>query len=242
MISAPDVNEEPNVDPPTDIEADLFISVFGEKKEEVSESLAGHLGEEDTHLYQTWVNVSAMRRLGFLFEGGVESAGGVFDILCVLTIAAAVVAVFAFWQVLVYIAVIVVLTIFSGGAAFKFLRGSYIEAVSEKIPSEKLESFVVDQLAGGSFIHVRAPDGYELKYASKQSSTSTKVFRSGIYFALFIATIFMIFEVAYYFLAGVGWMTDLVVLALFGSGFLIGIAVMDLGVLLRRQLAGRVRY
>lgn len=232
-ISASEENKE--------FEADLFVTVYGEKKEEVKDSLASHLGEEDTHYYETWVNVSAMRRLGFLFVGGVESAGGIFDILCVLTILAAVIAVFVFWQVVVYIAVIAVLTIFSGGAAFKFLRGSFIEATSDKIPSEKLESFVIDQVAGGAFVQVRAPEGYELGEVARQSSSATKVFRLGIYFALFIATIFMIFEIVWYFLYQ-GWMTNLVVLALFGSGFLVGIAIMDLGVLLRRQLSRRERY
>ncbi|MFW9921490.1 MAG: hypothetical protein ACFFED_17960 [Candidatus Thorarchaeota archaeon] len=222
-------------------DADLFISVFGGKKDDVSDALKQTIGEEDAHYYQTWVNVSVMRRLGFLFVGGVESAGGIFDILCVLTVVAAILALFIFWQVIVVVAVIAVLTIFSGGAALKFLRGTFIEALSEKITSDKLESFVVDQVVGGNFVQVRAPENYEINYATQQASSATKVFRSGIYFALFIATIFMIFELAYFFLNQV-WMTNWEVLALFGSGFLIGIVVMDLGVLLRHQLAKKVEY
>jgi len=231
-MSAPEGNE---------IEPDLYISIYGGKKEEVTENLNKHLDEEGTQQYQTWLNVSVMRRLGFLFTGGVESAGGVFDILCVLTIVAALLAVFLFWQVVIYIAVIAVLTIFSGGAAFKFLRGTFIEAVSEKIPSDKIEAFVANQLYDGSFVQIRSPEGYELGYISSQSSSSTKVFKVGIYFALFIATTFMIFEVAYYLLTQV-WMTELTVMALFGAGFLVGICIMDLGVLLRRQLAKKVEY
>ncbi|MDF1541427.1 MAG: hypothetical protein P1Q69_21185, partial [Candidatus Thorarchaeota archaeon] len=224
-----------------EIETDLYISIYGGKKEEVTENLAKHLDAEGTSQYQTWVNVSVMRRLGFIFSGGVESAGGIFDVLCVLTIMAAVVAVFAFWNVVIYIAVILVLTIFSGGAAFKFLRGTFIEAVSEKIPCEQIEAFVSNQLFDGSFVQIRAPEIYELGYISAQSSSSTKVFKLGIYFALFIATIFMIFEVVWYFLYQ-AWNTDLTVLALFGAGFLVGICIMDLGVLLRRQLAKKVEY
>ncbi len=225
---------------PEQNKADLYISVFGGKKDDVSDALQQTIGE-DAHYYQTWVNVSVMRRLGFLFVGGVESAGGIFDILCVLTIVAAVLAIFVFWQVVVFIAVIIVLAIFSGGAALKFLRGTFIEAHSDKIPSDKLESFVVDQVVGGNFVQVRAPDNYELNYATKQSSSTTKVFRSGIYFALFIATLFMIVEVVYFYLNQI-WMTNLEILALFGSGFLVGICIMDLGVLLRHQLAKKVEY
>jgi hypothetical protein len=225
---------------PDDKESDLFVSVFGGKKDDVSEALQKHIGE-DAHYYQTWVNVSVMRRLGFLFVGGVESAGGIFDILCVFTVIAAVLAIFVFWQVIVMIAVLAVLGVLSGGAAFKFLRGTFIEAASAKLPSDKLESFVVDQLMSGNFVQVRAPKEYDLLYVTQQSTATTKVFRRGIYFALFIATIFMIFELAYYILFQ-AWMTNLAVLALFGSGFLIGICVMDLGVLLRRQLAKKVTY
>jgi len=228
------------VSAPEKQEADLYISVFGGKKDDVSDALQQNLGE-DPHYFQTWVNVSIMRRLGFLFVGGVESAGGVFDVLCVLAVVAAVLAIFLFWQVVVMLLVIVVLAIFSGGAAFKFLRGTFIEAVAEKIPSDKLDAFVVDQVVGGNFVQVRAPKDYEFNYATKQSSSVTKMFRGGIYFALFIATIFMILEVVYYVIYQM-WMTNLDVLILFGAGFLIGIAVMDLGVLLRRQLAKKVEY
>ena len=206
----------------------------------MSDALKQTMGE-DAHFYQTWVNVSVMRRLGFLFVGGVESAGGLFDILCVLTLVAAVLAIFIFWQVVVVIAVIAVLTIFSGGAALKFLRGTFIEAHSTKIPSDKLESFVVDQVVGGNFVQVKAPNEYELNYATKQSTSATKVFRSGIFFSLFIATIFMVFELAYFFLYQ-QWQTSFEVLALFGAGFLVGIAIMDLGVVLRHQLANNVKF
>jgi hypothetical protein len=235
-ISAPEEKSESQ-----DIEADLFVTVYGEKKEEVLDSLTSHLGEEDTHHYHTWVNVSALRRIGFLFEGGVESAGGIFDILCLITIIAAVVMVALFWNLVVYVAVILVLGVFSGGAAFKFLKGTYIEADSSKITSDKLEAFVVDQVAGGAFVNVKAQDGYDLKEISRQSKTATKIFKAGIYFALLIATLFMIFEVAWYLLY-MTWMTELWALALFGSGFVVGIAIMDLGVLLRRQLGKRVKY
>ncbi|MHA2423619.1 MAG: hypothetical protein ACXAEF_02455 [Candidatus Thorarchaeota archaeon] len=235
-ISAPEEKSEPQ-----DIDADLYISVYGEKQEEVQDSLMSHLGEDETHLYHTWVNVSALRRLGFLFEGGVESAGGIFDILCMLTILAALVAVVVFWNLIIYVIVILVLGIFSGGAAFKFLKGTFIEAVSEKIPSDKLEAFVTDQVSGGAFVMANVPEGYEMGPNTTQSKTATKVFRAGIYFALFIATVFMIFEVVWYFLYTT-WMTELWALALFGSGFLVGIAIMDLGVLLRRQLSKRAKY
>ena len=90
-----------------ELEPTLWVAVFGGKKDIVQESLNKHLDSgDDPHLYNTWVNISAMRRLGFLFVGGVESAGGIFDILCMFSVLAIILGVFVFWQVIVFFAVI----------------------------------------------------------------------------------------------------------------------------------------
>ncbi|MHA1480129.1 MAG: hypothetical protein ACTSQZ_01730 [Candidatus Thorarchaeota archaeon] len=225
----------------SELEPTLWVSVFGGNKDEVQETLKTHLGEEDSHLYQTWVNVAVMRRLGFLFVGGVESSGGLFDVLCLIAVIAAVLGVFIFWQVIVFFIVMIVLIIFSGGAAFKYFKGSFIEADATKLDSTKLESFVEEMVTSGYFVLTRSEEGYDPGPITKQASTATGIFRGGIHFALLIATIFLIVEVVHWFLLS-GWLTDIPILGLFGAGFLMGIAIMDLGVLLRRQLHKKLIY
>ncbi|MHA1637487.1 MAG: hypothetical protein ACTSUB_05675 [Candidatus Thorarchaeota archaeon] len=226
-----------------DLEPSLWVSIFGGKKEIVEESLNTQLGDEgDAHMYNTWVNVSAMRRLGFLFVGGVESAGGVFDILCMFSVLAIILGVFVFWQVIVFFAVMVVLIIFSGGAAFKFVKGTYIEADAAKFNSTKLESFVEKQISEGYFVLTRSESGYNPGPITKQSTTATGIFRLGIHLSLIVATIFLIVELVYWWLSSfTSWLTDIPILIIFGAGFLIGIAIMDLGVILRRQLSKKLK-
>ena len=102
----------------------LRVSVYGGKKKEVFDSIKRHLGvSEETELYHTWINVSAMKRLAFLFEGGVESAGGITEIVCMFAVLLLLLALFAFWQLVIAIIVLVVMALFSGGAALKYLRG-----------------------------------------------------------------------------------------------------------------------
>lgn len=227
----------------SELEPTLWVSVFGGKKDIVQLSLNTHLGDgNDAHMYNTWVNVSAMRRLGFLFVGGVESAGGIFDLLCMFSILAIVIGLFVFWQVLVYFAVMLVLVVFSGGAAFKFIRGTYIEADAAKFNSTKLESFVEKQISEGYFVLTRSESGYNPGPITKQSTTATGIFRLGIHFSLIVATIFLIVELVYWWLSNfTSWLTDIPILIIFGAGFLVGIVIMDLGVILRRQMSKKLK-
>ena len=91
------------------------ITVHGGKKDEVEASIKEHLvGSEDVDMYQTWVNVAALRRIGLIFQGGVEASGAITDLLCLITAIAAILMIFVFWQVVVFFAVILVLTLLSG--------------------------------------------------------------------------------------------------------------------------------
>ncbi len=225
----------------SEFEPTLWVSVFGGKKEKVQDSLKNHLGpDEDTHSYSTWINVSVMRRLGFLFVGGVESSGGIFDLLCMFSVLALVVGVFVFWNIVIVFVVIIVLMVFSGDAAYKYLKGTFIEADATKVNSTKLESFVEEQVADGHFVLIRSESGYNAGPHTKQSTTATSIFRLGIHICLIVATLFFVAEVVYYFLSN-SWYTELPVLVIVGASFLIGIAIMDLGVLLRRQLSKNLK-
>jgi hypothetical protein len=63
------IDEKSSVD--TDSRPLLRVSVYGGKKKEVFASIERHIGvSEEAELYHTWVNVSAMKRLAFLFESG----------------------------------------------------------------------------------------------------------------------------------------------------------------------------
>ena len=83
---------------------------------------------------------------------------------------------------------------------------------------------------------------------TKSASRATIAFRRGIQFALLIATIFLITEVIYFvmnqhWLSGLNVATadfEIMVLTIFGVLFLIGVIVMDMGVLLRRNVAKSV--
>ena len=78
---------------------ETFITIYGGKKEEVGESAKNILGISDSDYYGTWISMGIMQRLGFLFEGGVESAGGMGEIVCMFAVLIAVLALFAFWSV-----------------------------------------------------------------------------------------------------------------------------------------------
>ncbi|MHA1904907.1 MAG: hypothetical protein ACXADL_09885 [Candidatus Thorarchaeota archaeon] len=216
----------------------LTMVVYGGKKDDVTESLNRTVGESDaTHAYQTWVNVSALRRLGLLFQGGAESSGAISDLLCLVTVIAAIVFLFFFWQFVVFFITIVVLGILSGGAAFKYLRGTYIEADAAKVNLDSLEEFVKEQLKAGHFVMISSDEvRHKFGPTTNQSRSSTMVFRYGIYWSLFVATLLVIVELVYWFL-NAAWLFDVLTLGLAGAGFLMGVAMMDLGVLLRWQLA-----
>lgn len=227
-------------------EPTMEISVYGGKRDEVKESIERNLELTDESFYQTWLSINVMKQLGFLFEGGVESSGGIIEMIVMFVLVAIILAAFAFWQVVVFIAVILVLALFSGGASFKYIRGTFIEADHTKMDLVKLDNFVREQVQKGRFVKVKSVT-VEDSFSEfiKSSNRATSWFRNGVKISLVISTIFLIVEVAYRFLVG-HWLTglnpvtgtqEIYVLIGFGLVFLIGIIVMDAGVLMRRSLS-----
>ena len=219
----------------------LRVSVYGGKKKEVFESIERHLGvSEEAELYHTWVNVSAMRRLAFLFEGGVESAGGIIEIVCMFAVLLLLLALFAFWQLVIAIIVLVVLALFSGGAALKYLRGTFLSVPLDDVDLDAVEQLTKEQVTAGRFVNV-AIDNAEKNIGpiALASSKATRLFKTGIHIALLTATLFLVFEVAFRFLTE-QWALDTVILSIFGCAFLVGIALMDGGVVLRYQLSKKI--
>ena len=118
------------------------MSVYGGKRNDVKDSIERNLELTDEGFYQTWLSINVMKQLGFLFEGGVESSGGIIEMIIMFIFVALILAAFAFWQVVIFMIVLLVLALFSGGAAFKFVRGTFIEADHTKIDLTKLDNFV----------------------------------------------------------------------------------------------------
>ncbi len=224
----------------SDIEYDLEITIYGAKKDDVDSSFKKHMfASEESHIYSTWVNVDALKRLAFLFEGGVESAGGIFEILCVFAVMGAVLAAFAFWQIVIVFVVIAVLTLLSGGAALKYVRSTKIQTLAERIEPQALDAFVDEQLKEGRFVRVSAEDSMDLSERLLDSNSATDTFRYGIITAILIATLFFIVEVLYLLLYQ-SWMTDTWFLAVWGIAFLVAVVTMDVGALWRHNLAHHI--
>ena len=227
-------------------EPTMEISVYGGKRDDVKESIERNLELTDESFYQTWLSVNVMKQLAFLFEGGVESSGGILEMIVMFILVAIILAAFAFWQVVIFIFVILVLAIFSGGTSFKFIRGTFIEADHTKIDLAKLDNFVQEQIKEGRFVKVESlPVEASLSDFTKKATRATRVFRNGIKISLVISTVLLIVEVAYRFFVG-HWLIgmdpvtgtqELWVLLGFGLVFLIGIIAMDVGVLMRRSLS-----
>jgi hypothetical protein len=218
------------------------ITVHGGKKDAVEASMKEHLvGSEDVEMYQTWVNVAALRRIGLIFQGGVEASGAITDLLCLITAIGAILMIFVFWQVVVFFAVILVLTLLSGGSALKYLRGTYITAEAAKIDSNRLEQFVMDQLKSGNFVGIGDPErAVQLGPLAKKSNRAKFAFTTGIYISLGVATVFLIEEVLYWWFFNTWW-PPLEFLLVLGIGFLIGVIAMDLGVILRWRAAKSIK-
>ncbi|MGY5870935.1 MAG: hypothetical protein RTV72_01680 [Candidatus Thorarchaeota archaeon] len=222
------------------------ITIYGGKSDEVGNDAKSILGIADDDYYGTWLSMGIMRRLGFLFDGGVESAGGLGEIVCMFAILIAILAMFAFWSVAVVFIAVIVLTLLSGGAAYKFIRAVYITTPIANMESSKIDEFVAKQLTQGRFVRVESKT--DMSPITQSASTASHAFRRGIQFALLIATIFLITEVIYYlmnqhWLSGLNAATaefEILVLTCFGILFLIGVVVMDIGVMLRRRVAKRI--
>jgi hypothetical protein len=226
--------------------SETSITIYGGKKDDVGNDAKSILGIADDDYYGTWLSMGIMRRLGFLTEGGVESAGGLGEIVCVFAIIIAVLAMFAFWSVAVVFISVFVLTLLSGGAAYKFIRAVYITTPIGNMEASNIDEFVVTQLGKGRFVKIESKT--ELSAIARSSSNASTAFRRGTQFALLIATIFLITEVIY-FLMNQHWLSglnvatadfEIMVLIVFGVLFLIGVIVMDIGVLLRRNAAKRI--
>ena len=225
----------------TDSQPLLRVSVYGGKKKEVFESIERHLGvSEKAELYHTWVNISAMKRLAFLFQGGVESAGGIVEIVCMFAVLVLLLALFAFWQLVIAIIVLVVLALFSGGAALKYLRGTFFSVPLDGVDLDAVEQLTKEQVIAGRFVNV-AIDNAEKNIGpiASSSSKATRLFKTGIHVALLTATLFLVLEVAFRFLTE-QWAFDVMILLIFGGAFFLGIALMDGGVVLRYQLGKKL--
>ncbi len=222
------------------------ITIYGGKKDDVGESAKNILGISDRDYYGTWISMGIMQRLGFLFDGGLESAGGLGEIVCMFALLIAILALFALWSVAIVFVVIAVLTLLSGGAAYKFIRAVYITAPISNMESSKIDGFVAAQLTLGRFVRIEDSDASKkMSAVTQKASTATLTFKRGIQFALLIATIFLITEVIYFFQMG-HWLSGLNVatatfesqmLTLFGLLFLFGVVLTDIGVLLRSRVA-----
>ena len=223
---------------------DLHITIYGGNKEEVKESIETHLGA-DIKFYQTWITLSILKRLGFVFEGGVESSGSLTGVVCMFIMVIAIFALFFFWQIIVFFIVLAVLALFSGGAALRYLRGTFIEAQSEKMDFSKIESFTRDQVEAGRFVKVNCKtENVEIGHITSKASSITSMFEMGIWLSLGIATLFLVFQAIYWlfyghFISGLNVDTavqEIFTLAVFGLAFLVGIVIMDFGVIKRDQL------
>jgi hypothetical protein len=232
-----------NTSEPSELPENPFnVSVYGGKKDEVFESIERNLGRsDDSIMYHTWVNVSAMKRLQFLFLGGVESAMGIFDIIAMLIILCLVLLLFAFWQVAIYFLVIAILALFSGGAALKSIRGTFMATAPENVNFDGIENFVKENLLRGNFVKIDPGESdKDIGSLAKSSTRITRIFQIGIYQSLVIATLVLVIEVVYrYFTAE--WLLDYIILGIFGLAFLIGTITLDLGVYLRYRLAKKLR-
>lgn len=229
-----------------DFEPTMKIAVYGGKRNEVKESIERNLELTDESFYQTWLSINVMKQLGFMFAGGVESSGGIIEMLVMFAFVVLILALFAFWQVVIFVIVILVLALFSGGAAFKFVRGTFIEADHTKIDLHKLDNFVKEQLQKGHFVKVEShPVENQVGETTRDATHATTVFRRGIALSMVIATLFLITEIIYYFVMG-HWLSglnpatadvEIITLYCFGIAFLLGIVIMNFGVLMRRSLS-----
>ena len=222
------------------------ITIYGGKKEDVGRTIAETLNLSDDDYYSTWISFGVMKRLGFLFEGGVESAGSIGGLIVMFIVLVAALALFALWQIAVVFIVIAVLTLLSGGAAFKFLRATFITKPLSDMNLSKIDEFVRIQISEGRFVRLEGKRALDnLSRVTQDSSRATLLFRAGIQFSLLVATLFLILEVFYWFMAD-HWLSGLdpvtgpaetILLIDFGFLFLCAVTLMDLGVLMRYRVA-----
>jgi len=215
----------------------LSMQIYGGTEAEILDSLESLIDkDEEVQSNQTWVNVGALKRLAFLFEGGVESAGGLIGLIIMFVLLGVVLIAFAIWQIVIFFIVIAALTLFSGGAALKYLKRTYLTVPANSLTSDNLAVFFEEQLSFGRFATLsEGMDFTEQPEVVRKSGRATRIFSLGIHMALAVATLLLIFEITGFFLLG-GWITETSFLILHGLAFLVGIAIMDAGVILRHRL------
>jgi len=218
------------------------ISVYGGHLSSVQDSVQSNLIDPgEASMYRTWVNIRATKTLTSMIGGGVESAGGLIEIIWMFIVLAVIIFVFFIWQLVVFFLVIGVLAVFSGGAALKYVRGTYVSLPVEKTSVEKLDAFAADLIAKGQFVGIKFTNQKtSLGPIGRSSNRATRLFRLGIHLSLFVATAFLVFEIVYRYFR-FAWMTDIMALGGFGVAFLAGIVMIDAGALARRRLAGRLK-
>lgn len=221
------------------------ITIYGGKKEEVRSSIKKTLNLSDDDFYSTWISLGIMKRLGFLFEGGIESAGSITGLILMFAVLIVVLLLFALWEVTIVFIVIAILTLLSGGAAFKFLRAAYITKPLNEIDSTRLEEFIKIQTSQGNFVRLEGIHATKnMSRLARSTSIATLTFRTGIQFSILVAIAFSVLEVTYWFLTG-HWLSalspvtgpmELLLLVCFGVLFICGVIVMDIGVLLQNHI------
>jgi hypothetical protein len=224
---------------------DIDVAIYGGGKGDIPESIETHFGIELTkEAERRWVGPHAAKRVMGVTTRGVSEIGYA-DASGECALLSIIVAFFLFlivlWQLVMFLIVIVVLGIFSGGAALKYTRATYMTTDSASIESSQLEAFTKDMIDSGRFVMVSLEEpGFALGPVAKASTRATGLFRYGIVFSILIASLFLVTEVVYRFLYGV-WLVDLLILAGFGIAFLLGIIATDAGVILRRRLRGDIK-
>ncbi len=215
----------------------LKVQVIGGSKDRAVEGFTQHLlPQEEPRVYRTWFNIHLLSRLENLFKDGVESAGGLFEIVCMFFVAIVIIGFVLLSQLLIFSIVVAVLALFSGGASLKFFRTTYIETPSASVSSGGAEKFVSEMLTQGSLVSIDSEDkSFTAGSIVKQSNRVTKAYLYGINTCQFIAMVFVLVEVLHYLLLR-SWFVDWFILGIFGLVFLVGIILMDVGVLMRHKL------
>ena len=216
----------------------LKVQVIGGPKDRVVEAFRQQLSpQEEPRVYRTWFNIRLLSRLENLFKDGIESAGGLFEIICVFFVAMMIIGFVLLSQLIIFSIVVVVMAIFSGGASLKFFRTTFVETPITNIDTNGLENFTAMLVKQGSLVSIETNEpSVNMGNLITRSNKATKSFLYGINIAQFTAMVFILAEVIYYILFRT-WLADIPILAIFGIVFLLGIIVMDVGVVLRHRLA-----
>ncbi|MGY5875789.1 MAG: hypothetical protein RTU30_08585 [Candidatus Thorarchaeota archaeon] len=220
--------------------SNVNIAIYGRGKDDVNESIEKHFGVSlSSEAAHTWVGISqAKHTMRVTKKGILDTTYMAANVECVIVmiIVGFILSLLLLFQMIMFMIVLSVLGLFSGGAALKYSRVTYITALASEADPDSIEVFTKHQILNGRFVRVKPEDpGLELKSITKSANTATQLFRVGIVFSIVVATLFLFVEVGYRVLYGV-WLTDLIALLEFGIAFLLGIIMTDVGALKRRGL------